>query len=134
MNIKKKSRVDTTIQGSSMSDVAFLLLIFFLVTTIFNMEKGLSLVLPNSESAPKPIAKENILEIKIDAAGIVTLDGEQVAIPSIRDRVTKRILENDKTICVIETSPRSYYKYMVDVLDEIKLADARKITLRTGKN
>ena len=133
MLLKKKTRVNTKIQDSSMSDVAFLLLIFFLVTTIFNLEKGLSLVLPNSDSAPKPIAKENVCEIKIDPVGKVTLDGDPVQVAAIRDIVTKRILENDKTICVIETSPRTYYKYMVDVLDEIKLADARKITLRTGK-
>ncbi len=133
MNFKKKTRVETEIPNSSMSDVAFLLLIFFLVTTIFNMEKGLSLSLPNSESAPKRISKENICEIKIDPVGRITLDGDEVAIPMIEDIVRVRLMENDKLICVLETNPRAPYGKMVDVLDELNLAGAKKITLRSGK-
>lgn len=132
MKIVKKSRVETEIPNSSMSDVAFLLLIFFLVTTIFNVEKGLDLVLPNSNTAPKRINKQNLLEIKVAASGRVTLDGQEVRVSDIEDLVRRRILENDKTICVIETHPRSYYGIMVDILDELKLAEAGKITLRLG--
>ncbi|MFH1278699.1 MAG: biopolymer transporter ExbD [Candidatus Eisenbacteria bacterium] len=132
MRIVKKSRVVTEIPNSSMSDVAFLLLIFFLVTTIFNVEKGLDLVLPNSNTAPKRINKQNLLEIKIAATGRIMLDGQEVRVSDIEDIVRRRILENDKTICVIETNPRAYYGVMVDILDELKLAQAGKITLRLG--
>ena len=133
MKIAKKVRVDTEIPNSSMSDVAFLLLIFFLVTTIFNVEKGLDLVLPNANTTPKRINKKNLLEIKVAASGRVTLDGQDVRVSEIEDLVRRRILENDKTICVIETNPRAYYGIMVDILDELKLAQATKITLRTGQ-
>jgi len=133
MKMNRRSRVSTEIPNSSMSDVAFLLLIFFLVTTIFNVEKGLDITLPNANTSPKRINKKNILEIKIAASGRVTLDGEAVRVSAIERMVRRRILENEKTICVIETNPRAYYGIMVDVLDELKLAKATKITLRSGK-
>jgi biopolymer transport protein ExbD len=133
MRIVKKSRVTTEIPNSSMSDVAFLLLIFFLVTTIFNVEKGLDLTLPNANTSPKRINKKNLMEIKVAASGRVTIDNQEVAVSAIEDIVTRRIIENDKTIVVIETHPRANYGVMISVLDEVKLAQAGKITLRTGK-
>lgn len=133
MKIVKKSRVTAEIPNASMSDVAFLLLIFFLVTTIFNVEKGLDLVLPNANTTAKRINKKNLLELKIAASGRVTLDGQEVRVSEVEDLVRRRILENDKTICVIETHPRAYYGIMVDILDELKLAQATKITLRAGQ-
>ena len=130
----KKRRAAAEIQSASMSDIAFLLLIFFLVTTIFNTEKGIQLMLPNANTSAKRISKENILEIKADAAGRVTLDGNPIQIKQIREVVRQRQFENDKLICVIETHPRAYYGIMVDILDELELAEARKITLRTAKS
>ena len=130
----KKRRASTEIQSASMSDIAFLLLIFFLVTTIFNTEKGIQLMLPNANTSAKRISKQNILEIKADAAGRVTLDDKPIQIKQIREVVRQRQFENDKLICVIETHPRAYYGIMVDILDELKLAEARKITLRTAKS
>ncbi len=133
MILKKKTRSEPEIPSSSMSDVAFLLLIFFLVTTIFNLERGLDLTLPNSQSSPKRINPKNICEIKIAATGKITIDDKEVGLPEIETIVRKRALENEKLMCVIETDPKAYYGFMVDVLDELKTAEARKITLRTGK-
>ena len=130
----KKVRTTTEIPSASMSDIAFLLLIFFLVTTIFNTEKGIQLMLPNANTSAQRINKKNVLEIKADAAGRVTLDDKPVQIRQIREVVRQRQFENDKLICVIETHPRAYYGIMVDILDELKLAEARKITLRTAKS
>ncbi|MBM3319294.1 MAG: biopolymer transporter ExbD [Candidatus Eisenbacteria bacterium] len=132
MKIRKRAKGEPEIPNASMSDVAFLLLIFFLVTTIFNVEKGLDIVLPNLGTSPKRIAKQNLCEIRIAASGRVTVDGVETAVRGLEDVIRRRLIENDKTICVIETHPGSYYGIMVDVLDELKLAEATKITLRTG--
>lgn len=129
----KKMTVSTEIPSASMSDIAFLLLIFFLVTTIFNTEQGILLPLPNANTAPKRINRKNLCEIKTDAAGRTTIDGELIQVSTLADVVRRKIFENDKLICVIETHPRAYYGIMVDVLDELKAAEAKKITLRVTK-
>ncbi len=68
----KKSKVSDSIPSSSMADIAFLLLIFFLVTTTFPKDKGLAIVLPE-ESEEVEVSQKNILHIIIQPNGIVDL-------------------------------------------------------------
>ena len=65
------------IPTSSMADIAFLLLIFFLVTTTIDIDKGLGLVLP-AEGETIEIKKKNILNCLINSSGMVLLGGEPV--------------------------------------------------------
>ncbi len=114
-----------------MSDIAFLLLVFFIVTTIFALEEGIPLVLPARSSEVAKVKQKNILEIKAYPDGSVVAEGENVGLAGIRSLVERRLAENDKLIVVIVTHPDSEYGLMVDLLDEIKLANCRRISLKT---
>ncbi len=118
-------------QAASMSDIAFLLLVFFIVTTIFALEEGIPLVLPARSSEVAKVKQKNILEIKAYPDGSVVAEGENVGLAGIRSLVERRLAENDKLIVVIVTHPDSEYGLMVDLLDEIKLANCRRISLKT---
>ena len=61
------------INSSSMADIAFLLLVFFLVTTTISMDKGISLVLP-SEGNEMEVNKSNIVNILVNESGKVLID------------------------------------------------------------
>ncbi len=116
-----------------MSDIAFLLLIFFLVTTIFALEEGIPLVLPGKQSTNVKVKRKNILVVQAHANGAITVDDEQVSLAGVRPRIERRLAENAKLIVVIETHPDSEYGIMVDILDELRLANARRISLKTMK-
>jgi biopolymer transport protein ExbD len=126
-----KSKATSEISAASMSDIAFLLLIFFLVTTIFALEQGIPLVLPGQKSKDVKVKRDNILEIKAHANGSITIDKAPVTIHEVKSIVEDRLAENDKLIVVIVTHPDSEYGLMIDILDEIKLANARVISLKT---
>ncbi|MDP6419079.1 MAG: biopolymer transporter ExbD [Candidatus Krumholzibacteria bacterium] len=132
---KKKKRGIPEISMASTSDIAFLLLIFFIVSTVFNLERGLPMVLPSgqTESAAK-VSRKNILEVKAHADNSITVKGMPVKVKDIRKLVQEAQDENPKLIVVIETSPHADYGVMVDVLDELKLARIRKISLKMGKS
>ena len=115
------------IPQSSLADVAFLLLIFFIATTIFPTEKGIPLVLPGSTSVKKPIPRKNVLQI---TTGRIYLDGVPSEIRGLRDEVKRRIEENPNLVVSIETDPDAPYGIMVDVLDEVKLANAERISIK----
>ena len=120
---------------ASTSDVAFLLLIFFIVSTVFAAEQGLVVILPGKEkdSTTVKVKQSNIAAIKIHNDNSITLDGKPTEINHIKQVIEDRILANAKLVVVLETHPEAHYGMMVAVLDELKLANARKLTLKTTK-
>ena len=116
-----------------MSDIAFLLLIFFLVTTIFAVEEGIPLVLPGKQSTNVKIKRDNLLIIEAHANGAIMIKDEVVPLSNLRGFIERRLLDNQKLIVVIETHPDSEYGLMVDILDELRLANARRISLKQMK-
>ena len=64
------------------------------------------------------------------ANGAITIDNEPVSLTSVRAVIERRLAENDKLVVVIETHPDSEYGLMVDILDELRLANARRISLK----
>ena len=130
MAIYSNKRSAGSINSASMSDIAFLLLIFFLVTTIFAHEKGISMILPPESAPPKPINRGNLVMIQAHANGAITIDGEQVSIGQIKSYVARRLEQNDRLVIVLETHQDADYGLMIDILDELRLAEARRVTLR----
>ncbi len=129
--LKAKSRPTTEISAASMSDIAFLLLIFFLVTTIFALEMGIPLVLPGKQSTSVKVKRKNILEVKAYPNGAVTVGDRQVPLSQVRPMVERELAANPKLIVVIKTHPDAEYGLMVDILDELKLARCTRIALKT---
>jgi biopolymer transport protein ExbD len=132
MKIKRaRNRPSQEISAASMSDIAFLLLIFFLVTTIFALEEGIPLILPGKQSTNVKVKRDNILVIEAHANGAIVIDKNVVPLQNLRALIERRLAENDKLIVVVESHPDSEYGLMVDILDELRLANARRISLKT---
>ena len=103
MMLKKKKREGAEINGSSMADIAFLLLIFFLVTTTINVDTGIGMVLPpplDPEQEPPPIRERNLMKILVNSQGLVLMDEEPVPITEVRDKLIEFISnpENDEEL------------------------------------
>lgn len=137
--LKRKRKNLGGIPTASMSDVAFLLLIFFLSTTKFDIKKGLGLVLPPpSEQADKKVKlkDENITKVWIDAEGeitIITKDTEEtVSLPELEKRIYQITTENPDMVVSLKTDRKSKYKNMVRALDRLQAAGAEKISLSTN--
>lgn len=121
---------------ASTSDVAFLLLIFFIVSTVFAAEQGLIVILPGKQKTKTDIVKvkeSNIATVRIHADNSVTLDRKPIVVNHIKVSIEDRIMANPKLVVLLETHPEADYGMMVSCLDEIKLANARKLTLKTTK-
>ena len=129
MLLGKKKETNIEIPTASLPDIAFLLLIFFLVTTAIDTEKGLDLVLPPPGDETIEIAKKNITNLLINAQGQVLLDNELVEISDIARIVKEKIFENDKLIISLKTDKDTKYDTYVHVLDQLKKAEAKRISL-----
>lgn len=128
MLLEKRKGHPNEIPTSSLADIAFLLLVFFLVTTTIDMDKGLSLVLP-APGEEKEIPKENISNLLINAAGNIMLDEEPINMADIRISVKRKMNENPNLIFSIKTDRQTDYQVFVSVLDQLKMANATRISI-----
>ena len=129
MLIGKKKKKDVEIPSASLSDIVFLLLIFFLVTTSIDTEKGLDLVLPPPGASDVKIPKKNITNLLINEAGEALLDGTKIEISKISKTIKEKLLENELLIVSVKTDDNTKYSTYVRVIDQLKKADAKRISL-----
>jgi len=116
------------IPTSSMADIAFLLLIFFLVTTTIDMDKGLGMVLP-AEGEEVEINKKNILNCLINSTGAVLLGGDPVEVKNLSRTVRQKLVENDKLIISVKAHKSANYLDYIRVIDQLKMANATRISI-----
>ena len=124
---KRKRKVDE-VNSSSMADIAFLLLVFFLVTTTISMDKGINIILP-AEGSNKDVNTEDIINVVLAADGSIVFDEKLKNIYEIKSLVENEIRKNKNMIFSIKTSIRADYQDYVALLDEFKKAKAKKISI-----
>ncbi len=128
MKLHEKKRKGAEIPTASMADIAFLLLIFFMVTTVFANEVGLQIMLPEKGEEVK-VKPENIQRIYVEEKGKIRLNGVEVSQDELVDEVKKILSGNPDAIFSIKTHPVAKYEYMVNALDKLRLANAERYSL-----
>jgi biopolymer transport protein ExbD len=133
--LKRRERGEDEIPTASLPDIVFMLLIFFLVTTTIDLDKGIPMQLPDRGGEFK-VNPENIANVLINAQGQVLVDDEPTEVHQIRDKiaalVASRGMDADgkpRLIVSIKTQRETSYDDYVTVLDEIKRAGATKISI-----
>jgi len=133
---KRKKESIGELRMDSTADVAFLLLIFFIVTTIFAAEQGLTLVLPGKQKQQDDTVKvkqSNIATIYVDETNSITIDGKPVVVNQIKNAIEARLMANPKLVVLLKIHPDADYGRMVACLDELRLANATKVSLKTAE-
>lgn len=128
MLVEKRKKSAADIPTGSLADMAFLLLIFFIVITTVGTDKGIDLVLP-PEGDVKEIPKSNIMNILLNDNGDILVEEEPRFVNQIKDIVKAKIIKNDKIIVSVKTTRKTPYKAFVAVLDQLKQAEAKKISI-----
>ncbi len=125
---KPRRQMMTEVNSSSMSDIAFLLLVFFLVTTTISLDKGISLILP-SEGNELEVNRKNIVSILINDRGKILMDEQPINVNQIKSRAMKKITANDNIIFSVVTHKNTGFDDYILVLDQLKQANATKISI-----
>lgn len=131
---KKTRRSAASINAGSMADIAFLLLIFFLVTTTIMADKGLMVKLPpyEIEAPPPQINTRNIFSVKLNAKDELLVRNQSLAIEDLRAKMKAFVL-NPNQLSTLASSPRkaivsiqcdrsSHYEPYLEIYNEIKAA------------
>lgn len=129
---RRSDREEGTIPTAGMADIAFLLLIFFLVTTTINVDTGIGMTLPpklKPEQTPPPVKERNLMNVLVNARGDVLVNDEEARVAEIRDRVKSHVLNfgqdpslsvsPDDAVISIKTGAQTPYNTYIEVLDEV---------------
>ncbi|MFY0601720.1 MAG: biopolymer transporter ExbD [Cyclobacteriaceae bacterium] len=133
--MRSKNLKIESVNTGSMADIAFLLLIFFLVSTTILQEKGLMMQLPPKQE-DQPISKvneRNLFKIRVNSSNQYLIQGEvRTDLQDLRKEVKRFVLNNganpqlsinpQKAIISIKTNRGTEYRYFIEVLDEVKEA------------
>jgi biopolymer transport protein ExbD len=125
------------VNAGSMADIAFLLLIFFLVTTTIDTDKGIAIKLPPMPEENQPqndirIKERNVLKVLVNANDMLLVDGEPTDIKELK-RLTKDFIDNpsqnpdlaetpQKAIVSLKNDRGTSYNLYIQVHNELKAA------------
>jgi len=127
--LRKKRSLGASIPSSSMADIAFLLLIFFLVATVIDVDTGIGMTLPEiSDLDPPPVSKDRMAAVLINENNDVLLDGKPISLFQIKNTLKPRIVskielpKRKKLIVSLKTDRKTVYNAYISALDQIKMA------------
>lgn len=127
-SLADEADVSTRIDLAPMIDCCFILLIFFIVTTVFVEEPGIEVLKPDAV-ADVELEKNSIL-IAISADNKVVYGGKELGVAGVGARV-KQLLNREDLPVIIQADARADHGVFSDVWSEVKHAGAKKISLST---
>jgi biopolymer transport protein ExbD len=126
VTLSEQAERGVEVNMSPLIDCVFLLLIFFIVTTVFVEETGVEIQKPQAASA-QDMDKHSIM-IALTADGKVVFGGREIGVNGVCGVVARQLREKDSPVIILadgdaRTSP------LVDVIDECKLAGAKQVSI-----
>ena len=132
MRIARRRSSSPEISLVSTSDVAFLLLIFFLSTAALSVERGLLLELPRAGDTSAVLPASRIVAVRVSADGSFDLDGTPVSADALRAALRARLASAPDSVVRLRVDPAAPYAAFVSALDQVKLSGARQLSLESG--
>lgn len=128
----KKHKASGEIPSSSLADIAFLLLIFFMVTTTFRKESPRDVTVPFAEAQEKiPEKRKDIQNVYIERSGSVYINDRAVPIEQISDLIAPVRAEQPRLVVSIRGDNDVAYDIVNDVQEELRDAGAVRVNFST---
>jgi len=128
---KKKSSYQVQMPLTSLIDIVFLLLIYFLLTTNFMVDEGIKIKLPQAKAAAPQT--EEVITVFVDQQGRTFLGTEEVSLTELFNGIKKMIGQNQNKLVVIRADRAVILNKAVKVMDVAKAAGAGRLCLATEK-
>ena len=132
--IEAKEKADVRIPTGSMGDIVFLLLIFFMVTTVFVEYRGISGVRrPSAEMTERLDRKSLLTYMWISEDGRINIDDASVPMEDIANIIYPKRLDQPRLIVSIIADQRADYGTVADAMRELREADALQVNFATQR-
>ena len=129
---RRTERLGVQIDVTPMVDIAFLLLTFFIITTTLKRHQSMEINLPPSHDYPVPETNVLTIQVKEDDTiywNIGSENPQKIPLKDLMVLAIQSLKQNPRLMAMIKIDRRSRYEMMVDVIDELKLAQVDRISL-----
>lgn len=132
--LKRKSKVASEIPSSSLADMAFLLLIFFMVSTTFRKEQPREVEFPDAAATQKlDEPRKNVLHLYVESDGSIYINDARVPTENVSNVVAPLYAESDRRLVVVLRGDREVpYRYIDAIQKELQEAGAVRVTFYTN--
>ncbi len=127
---RRKAKVGSVIPTASMADISFLLLVFFMVSTVFVRYRGIPVNLPEAE---KIEMRRHIAHVWIDKNGSIMIDDQVLALDQVATVLHARVLDDRRLIVSIKADGDAPFGLLSDLLQELRRVDALRVNFATER-
>jgi len=124
-----KYQIMAEINMVPMIDVALVLLIIFMIMTPFLIKSQIKINLPKAKSKETVPHPEQILNIQVDSAGSIYIDGQSVPRDALEGRLRARLSDPQNQPVMIEADQDVKFQYVVTVMDTVRRAGVSKLNI-----
>jgi len=129
---RKRAFYQVQMPLTSLIDIVFLLLIYFLLTTNFMVDEGIKIKLPQAKAAAPQV--EQVITVYVDREGKAFLENQEIPLGNLFDRLKEMIGEQKDKLVVVKADRAVVLNKAVKVMDVVKAAGAARLCLATEKD
>jgi len=128
MKIERKTHTSKEISTSSMPDIIFMLLIFFMVTTVMREHEGLDIIMPRAKMIEKLESKRHTSYVWATKDGLVSVDDRIININSLSGLMYNKIAKDPKITVSLKSDEKTTMKLITDIHTQLRTANALKLS------
>ena len=128
MKIERKNKSSNEISTSSMPDIIFMLLIFFMVTTVMREFEGLDVLIPSAKMIEKLESKRHTVYIWATKDGLIWINDRIININNLSGIMYEKIMSDPKITVSLKTDENATMKLITDIHSELRKANALKLS------
>ena len=133
MKFIRKAKVGSAIPTASMADISFLLLVFFMVSTVFVRYRGVPVELPEAEKIEKLESRRNVLQVWVSSEGVVSIEDRNFALVEVGRVVHRHMTVNPRLIISLRGDKDSEFGVISDVMEELRKVEALRVNFSTKR-
>lgn len=133
MRFARKSRVAAVVPTAAMADIAFLLLIFFMVSTVFVRFRGIHVVLPEAKRIERLEMRRHVTSIWVGPNGAINIDDQVVTLDQVGVVIHGKLTANPRLIVSVKGDANAQFGLISDVLQELRKVEALRVNFATNR-
>ena len=133
MRFTRKAKVGTAVPTAAMADIAFLLLVFFMVSTVFVRYRGIPVQLPPAEKIEELESRRNVTSIWVDREGVINIDDQAVPLDQVGRVIHAKMTANPRLVISIKGDEAAKFGLLSDVMEELRKVEALRVNFATAR-